>query len=86
MLAEDEGAVGFRIEDAIEGVGALVLDQLVFDDAGAMNDAIQSAVRAVDRADEVPEGLLIPHINLVVTHGRPGLSHHRQVAPYLSIL
>src|SRR5262249_50549577 len=66
FAAQNEGPVHRGVEDPVEALLTLVVDELVFDDSGTVNDAIQPAEGSIDTVDERTEGLRVPNIDRIV--------------------
>src|SRR5262249_29670383 len=72
LTGEDEAAEELGLDDAIESVGGLVADELVFDHASAVDYAVKPTVLSVDRINERAERCLVAHVDLVIFDGARG--------------
>src|SRR3954447_12141724 len=86
MLAEDVRTVGLGSKDTVERSDRLILDQLVFDDPGAMNNAINPPILTIELANNRTECSFISYVNRDIVHVRAGLLDRPQIWPYLSLV
>ena len=84
--AQHERALGLGVEHAVERLRRLVLEQLVLDDAGPVDHAVQPAVLPVDRFDEAPHRALVARVGLHVAHAGARTFHAGEVRADLAVL
>jgi hypothetical protein len=83
---EHEGALGLRVEHAVERLGRLVEGELVLDHAGAVDHAVEPAMLAVHTIDQRPHRRFVTRVGLAVADGAAGLRDAGEVRADLAVL
>ena len=86
MLAQEHGAHGLGAEHAVEGLGHLVLDELILDDAGAVDDAVDAPEPLLDFFENAGHRRAVADVRLIVVDTAAGLGDARQVGADLPVL
>ena len=86
LAAEQEGGIGFGVDHAVERFRGFVADELVFDDACAVNDDVQAAMLAVDAIDQLAEGFFAAHVHGMILHFGAGAAQAFDALDDLAIL